>query len=295
MALVDHFVHVIRRCGEFYAFTQESSPFIGTLSVKQSFKQSIMRMIAPYRRRRAFIEDNIDLQDNVTQLRVRGNMPIDPLNEEEVTALRQLFFRRNKQEIDGFEADDLESLEAYMQQKQIQRSFSMIAKGNDELATLWRRESNLSIVENYLKVPRDQLNGIAYIDCLGYVEKETNLDNLSALSWHRDSDHKRFLKIFYLLTDCEEGLGHHEYITGSHRKMPIKLAPLKNYDESDIRESLPDSEKLIVTGKKGTGFAEDTFGFHRGTAFTKPGTRLLLQLIYYPNDISWGGEITANS
>ena len=299
LSMKHHFIHIFKRLSEMYYFTQESSIFIGKLSLKQSFKQTVMRLTSPYKKQRDFIEDNINLNDEVASLRKNGHIPIEPLNSEEVDALQQLFLSYNadkkdfiKAKEDGIEICSLEALQQFMLKNDVQRSYTVASKGNDIISEIWRRESNLAIATQFLQIPLEELNGIAMIDSLSYVKSKTELDNFNALSWHRDSDHYRFLKIFYFLTDCEEGQGHHEYMSGSHRVLPFKLAPLRNYHESEVIDSLPNIEKVIVTGTAGKGFAEDTFGFHRGTPFTKPGSRLLMQLIYYPNDVSWGEELT---
>ncbi|MFT6834030.1 MAG: hypothetical protein ACJA0H_000056 [Francisellaceae bacterium] len=294
-----HFIHIFKRLSEVYLFTQESSPFIGTLSLKQSIKQGVMRLTSPYKKQRDYIENNIHLNDKAAPLRKKGYMPIEQLNSEEVDALQQLYLNYNadnkdfiKAKENGTEIDSIKVLQEHMLKNDIQRSYTVTSNGNDKISELWRKESNITIAQQFLQIPRKELNGMAFIDNLSYVESKTEFDNINALSWHRDSDHYRFLKIFYFLTDCEEGQGHHEYMSGTHRILPFKLAPLRNYHESELKDVLPNIEKVIVTGTAGKGFAEDTFGFHRGTPFTKPGSRLLMQLIYYPNDVSWGEELT---
>lgn len=108
--------------------------------------------------------------------------------------------------------------------------------------------------------------------------------NLHAHLFHRDVDDFRFFKFFFYLTDVETGEGGHVLVRGSHRHTPPArgLADrwnLRRYGDNEVREHYAASDVLEITGKAGTGFAENTLCIHKGrTPVSSP--RLLLQLQY---------------
>jgi hypothetical protein len=95
-------------------------------------------------------------------------------------------------------------------------------------------------------------------------------------AFHRDSDDWRFLKIFFYLTDVDEGAGPHVYVRGSHR-MNSTLR-LHTFCDDAIAATWGDAA-IKVLGPRGFAFAADTYGVHKGMVpTTRP--RLLLQIQY---------------
>lgn len=99
--------------------------------------------------------------------------------------------------------------------------------------------------------------------------------------FHRDVDDFRFLKFFFYLTDVEPGEGAHVCVRGSHRAPPY-LQPfdrwkLRRYTDAEIAGAYASSDILEITGKAGTGFAENTLCVHKGRT-PRMAPRLLLQL-----------------
>lgn len=103
--------------------------------------------------------------------------------------------------------------------------------------------------------------------------------------YHFDLNDWRTIKFFFYLTDVTSVTGPHRYIRGSHVSRPLKyqftilqgkaLASLRrHYDAADFRE---------MTGRRGSGFAEDPFVFHTG-ARVKTAARLILELEFGPYD-----------
>lgn len=105
--------------------------------------------------------------------------------------------------------------------------------------------------------------------------------------FHRDVDDWNFMKFFFYLDDVDEDSGPHEFIKGSHRPSLIqsfkeKFRINRHYDEQ-VQEWYDIKKVKVMTGKKGEGFAEDTFGLHKGRT-PKKNSRLVLCLVYAIKD-----------
>ena len=153
----------------------------------------------------------------------------------------------------------------------------------------------------------------AYFGCLPTLQYitmwETLCDDnkLPEMYFHSDNHAFRFIKVFVLLTDVNEGGGHHEFVQKTHKASSFKslLGSIKNNDEGKYKNLMialenkrKEKEKLSkniinesfknnllkVYGNKGSIFAEDTGGLHRGTKIVKNEPRLLLQYLFTPYD-----------
>lgn len=99
--------------------------------------------------------------------------------------------------------------------------------------------------------------------------------------FHRDVDDFRFFKYFFYITDVKADEGAHVCIPGTVRNPPqIRRGDnwnIRRYSDQEIEGYYGKDKILEITGKAGTGFAEDTLCIHKGsTPKTEP--RLLLQL-----------------
>jgi hypothetical protein len=103
-----------------------------------------------------------------------------------------------------------------------------------------------------------------------------------AVSFHRDFDAWRWLKLFVYLTDVDEGDGHHEIYLGSHLRFPSELKAIKRYLPEELDVHFGAAKK--VTGKAGTCFAENTLAFHRGTTPVN-NSRLALTAVYFDDSV----------
>jgi hypothetical protein len=107
--------------------------------------------------------------------------------------------------------------------------------------------------------------------------------DLHAHLFHRDVDDFSFFKFFFYLTDVAPGEGAHVLVRGSHRRPPARGFAdrwnLRRYSDDEIRATYDPHDVLEITGRAGTGFAENTLCIHKGRT---PATsaRLLLQLQY---------------
>ena len=184
----------------------------------------------------------------------------------------------------SFEFENLNHVIKFLEKKDIQQSKKLCLTYTSSLIKLLFETSNLiKISEDYLNEKKEDLRFIVRIFALAKTQKEDKLrDSYNALEFHRDFDHFKFIKFFYYLTDCSEGNGHHEYILNSHKGMNFSLGLNKRFAQSEIMQKLKNSELKKVVGKAGTGFAEDTFGFHRGT-LVKKDFRLMILVLAKPS------------
>lgn len=100
----------------------------------------------------------------------------------------------------------------------------------------------------------------------------------AAQVYHCDLDDYKFLKFFFYLTDVDLNSGPHAYILGSHRKKKFLQQLLRGRStEEDLIKYYGIENFITICGKAGWGFAEDTFGYHKGSPpIDKP--RLILQV-----------------
>lgn len=97
--------------------------------------------------------------------------------------------------------------------------------------------------------------------------------------YHFDLDDWRMLKFFFYLVDVDQGTGPHVFVRGSHnkRRMKHQLTLLVGHPADEIIDYYGKDSPITLTGKAGSGFVEDPFGFHMGTVATeKP--RLMMEI-----------------
>ena len=90
---------------------------------------------------------------------------------------------------------------------------------------------------------------------------------MNAQKFHTDIDYTKHFKIFIYLDDVLDQDGPHIFIPGTHKRKKWSHLLIKRYDDDDIYQNY--KNKIKFTGKKGTIFFEDTFGFHRNNTNQK--------------------------
>ena len=108
--------------------------------------------------------------------------------------------------------------------------------------------------------------------------------------FHYDLDGFSCVRFFFFITNVSEGEGEHIFIRGSHKKKPIlSLLNFWSRKQSDknILKFYGNEKVCSIVGNAGTGFVEDTFGFHKATVPTTV-PRLLLQLHFADRNYSKG-------
>ncbi len=104
-------------------------------------------------------------------------------------------------------------------------------------------------------------------------------DYSSAQMFHMDLDRAKFLKFFIYLTDVGSENGPHVYIRGTHRRKPRALVRDDRIPDDIVFANCPTQQVVTLTGPRGTIFAEDTRGLHKGQPVVS-GARLVLELEY---------------
>ena len=168
---------------------------------------------------------------------------------------------------------------------------------NDTILMLATDHDILKLVANYFgSQPK-----VAFIASWTTYANDPN--DIGEMFFHMDHHGHKFLKLFYYLTDVEEGGGHHEYVTKTtdhilntgrldiwRTKMPDlaceyetkrRLKGSYRIDEELIIKQL-EGDILKIFGKSGTCFIEDTYGLHRGTPIKDGSSRTILQILYVP-------------
>lgn len=114
-----------------------------------------------------------------------------------------------------------------------------------------------------------------------FPTKSASEADLSSASfkYHFDLDDWRMLKFFFYLSDVDKDSGPHVYIRGSHNRRRLKhqLTLLVGHPAEEILEYYGSENVVELTGKAGTGFVEDPFGFHMGTP-AKTTPRLMMEV-----------------
>ncbi|MFQ4140794.1 phytanoyl-CoA dioxygenase family protein [Chlorogloeopsis sp. ULAP02] len=113
--------------------------------------------------------------------------------------------------------------------------------------------------------------------------------------FHYDIDDYKFLKFFFYLTDVDETSGAHVCIRGSHKKKKFThLLFHKKETDQDIIDYYGREKLVIICGKAGFGFVEDTSCFHKGTTPTAQD-RLILQIEFATADYNMQNDLKSPS
>jgi len=104
----------------------------------------------------------------------------------------------------------------------------------------------------------------------------------AAQQFHYDMDRLFFLKFFVYLTDVDADNGPHVYVVSSHRRKPERLREDRRFSDAEVAAAYPAERIRQITGKRGTVFAADTRGLHKGEP-VRSGERLVLQVEYALN------------
>lgn len=101
----------------------------------------------------------------------------------------------------------------------------------------------------------------------------------ASFKFHFDLDDWRMLKFFFYLSDVDADAGPHVYVKGSHNRRRVKhqLTLLVGHPAEEVLDYYGAENAVTLTGKAGTGFVEDPFGFHMGT-LAKQTPRLMMEV-----------------
>jgi hypothetical protein len=109
-------------------------------------------------------------------------------------------------------------------------------------------------------------------------------NSITTSFFHYDKDDYAALRLFFYLSDVDDGRGPHVVVRGSHRVKSIsQLVSIRERNDDDIMRSYGRDHLTTITGKVGHGFAEDPFCFHKATRPVS-GDRLMIELKYARRD-----------
>jgi hypothetical protein len=95
-------------------------------------------------------------------------------------------------------------------------------------------------------------------------------DRVASQRWHRDPEDRHVVKCFLYFSDVDEDSGPFEYIPGSAEGgaygglWPWGAEEGWYPPQAELEARIPESDRLRLTGPKGTLILCDTGGFHRG-------------------------------
>ncbi len=98
--------------------------------------------------------------------------------------------------------------------------------------------------------------------------------------FHRDLDAFAGFKLFVYLTDVEAADGPHVFVRGTHENPQLPTG--RACSDELVHAAFGRENEIAVTGKAGSRFIADTFGFHKGLLPSR-GRRLLLSAQYNVN------------
>jgi hypothetical protein len=107
------------------------------------------------------------------------------------------------------------------------------------------------------------------------------LSRVAQDTFHFDLADWQQLKFFFYITDVDAETGAHIYARGSHAGRPLadQLSPFFSRPAAKVA-ALRGAEAIeVITGPAGTGFVEDPFGLHTGSAVRR-GRRLILEVSF---------------
>ena len=143
----------------------------------------------------------------------------------------------------------------------------------------------LAFDKNILNIAQNYLGSMPILDIVTswWLSETENSDEVAAQAWHFDLDRPKWIKVFFVLTDCDENNGAHKFIRKSHisKNIPKEIRGMGYTRLKDelISKYYKKEEIVSFNEKSGAIFFEDTRGLHKGSRL-KNKKRLMLQFQY---------------
>ncbi|AFZ02568.1 hypothetical protein [Calothrix sp. PCC 6303] len=189
----------------------------------------------------------------------------------------------------GFHVWEREKAQLYYQTKILSAKYFNTASQCPAIKMLEQDPTLLKIAARYLKTTPLHIGNSLFWSFP--TDSDIYEQSKSAQVFHCDLDDYKFLKFFFYLTDVDLGCGPHVYILKSHKKKNFSSQILRGRaTEKDLIDYYGIENVVHICGSAGWGFAEDSFGNHKGSPpITKP--RLILQVEFATYDYGMQQDI----
>lgn len=241
-----------------------------------------------------------DISEIVSKLKKEGyatgiNLPED-ICDEILNYARSATCYAERDPALGFRIDQLDSAQKALKRPILIGQFFNSIESCKAIANLGEDLALKTIAAQYLEAEPVHVGTLLWWSFP--AKSGTTERNRAAQMFHYDLDDFGFLKFFFYITDVDTEAGPHVIVSGSHEKKRYKNILerflVRRYTDEEIRELYGEDKVKIITGKSGTGFAEDTLCIHKGQP-PETKRRLLLQVQYALRDYSNQNDIIEKS
>jgi hypothetical protein len=128
-----------------------------------------------------------------------------------------------------------------------------------------------AIVRTYLgHEPREVMTIINWSFASNFSEEaRRQLGQQAVLDYHYDIAGYNFVYANFYISDCDRNSGAHVMMKRSHNRKPLRmLLNSAAASEVSVRKQFGIENEIMIEGKAGTGFIQDTSCYHRATAPT---------------------------
>jgi hypothetical protein len=193
----------------------------------------------------------------------------------------------------GFHVLEREKAQLHYQTKILSAKYFNTASHCPTIKMLEQDPTLLKIAARYLKTTPVHIGNALFWSFP--TDSDIYEQSKSAQVFHCDLDDYKFLKFFFYLTDVNMDCGPHVYIRGSHNKKKFSYQLLRGRaTESNLIDYYGSENIVTICGKSGWGFAEDSFGHHKGSPpITKP--RLIFSVEFATYDYGMQQDVVDSS
>jgi len=129
-----------------------------------------------------------------------------------------------------------------------------------------------AIVRTYLgHEPRKVMTIINWSFAADFTQEERRrLKHQNVLDYHYDVEGYNFVYANFYITDSDRNSGAHVMMRRSHNRKPLRmLLGSASASEASVRKQFGIENEIMIEGKAGTGFVQDTSCYHRATPPTQ--------------------------
>ncbi|MBU6149135.1 MAG: phytanoyl-CoA dioxygenase, partial [Verrucomicrobia bacterium] len=137
----------------------------------------------------------------------------------------------------------------------------------------------INLAQNYLGCEPILSIVAMWWSCSGKFSEDAS--RALAQMYHFDMDRPKWLKVFFYINDVSLKNGPHVFIRKTHKTgnfpQPLLAKGYSRLTDNEINQYFSQEDQLKIVGPRGSAFAEDTRGIHKGL-IPENGYRLVLQL-----------------